>query len=398
MILVFAASVGCAARPAPVADSPPDDGLPADAAAAETTSPEATGEASAEATPEPAATPEPTATAEPSTTPEPIATTPEPATSAAVPPTGEVEATDLERIAELGRMRASSTAPGAAPVGPGDLVKITVTDVPELNLETRIGTDGTIQLPMIGAIEAAGKSEAALSAEISKQLVDKRYVRNPRVSVFIAEPKSQQVAVTGAVSKPGMFALTRERSTIIDMLSEAGGLSKEAGEVVQFLPGASDPSGAAGAVPDMRGAIQIDVNELFRGRNRSLLNLRVVSGDVIFVPDAGSFTINGWIDKPGTYPLTRRTAVLAAIASAGGPLFPARLAAVEVLREGATSGDPPTLIHVNVKDVEAGKVPDVTLRAGDVVRVPAWPHLLPPWALYSVVKNLISISAGIPIF
>jgi protein involved in polysaccharide export with SLBB domain len=140
------------------------------------------------------------------------------------------------------------------------------------------------------------------------------------------------------------------------------------------------------------------VNDLFRGRNRTVLNLPVVSGDVIFVPEAGSFTINGWIEKPGTYPLTRRTAVLAAIASAGGPLFPARLQKVEILREGETSGDPPTLTYLNVKDVEGGRVPDVTLRAGDVVRVPAWPHLLPPWAAYSIVRNLISISAGIPIF
>ncbi|MGH7803526.1 MAG: polysaccharide biosynthesis/export family protein, partial [Candidatus Binatia bacterium] len=300
-------------------------------------------------------------------------------------------------VKEIALQRRSLALGSASPIGPGDLLKVTVSDVPELNLETRVGTDGRILLPLVGAIAVTGKSEAQLSEELSKQLVDRRFVRDPRVAVFLAEQKSQTVAVTGAVAKPGMFPLTRRRSTIIDMLSESGGLSKDAGEVIEFIPARDSDTSALGD-KDPTGAIQIDVNELFRGRNRTLLNLTVTSGDVIFVPEAGSFTINGWIEKPGTYPLTRRTAVVAAIASAGGTLFPARLGKVVLLREGTTSGDRPTVINVNVKDVEAGLVPDTTLRAGDVVQVPAWPHLLPAWGAYSLVKNLISISAGIPIF
>ena len=304
---------------------------------------------------------------------------------------------DLDRVTELARQRRALASGNASPIGPGDLMKITVSDVPELNLETRVGTDGRILLPLVGAIAVTGRSEAQLSAELSRLLVERRLVRNPRVAVFLSEQKSQTIAVTGAVAKPGMFPLTRRRSTIIDMLSEAGGLSKDAGDVIEFVP-APESELASPGKPDPHGVIQIDVNELFRGRNRTMLNLTVTSGDVIFVPEAGSVTINGWVDKPGTFPLTRRTAVVAAIASAGGPLFPARLGNVLVLREGTTSGDPPKVIQVNVKDVQAGLSPDITLRAGDVVQVPAWPHLLPVWGAYSIVKNLISISAGIPIF
>jgi polysaccharide biosynthesis/export protein len=343
------------------------------------------------------ATPE-TVTAEPAVSPPVAAAEPAPPAVAAsldAAPKGPVS--DLDRVTELARQRAALVSGNASPIGPGDLLKVTVSDVPELNLETRVGTDGRILLPLVGAIVVTGRSEAQLSAELSSLLVEKRFVRNPRVAVFLSEQKSQTIAVTGAVAKPGMFPLTRRRSTIIDMLSEAGGLSKDAGEVIEFVP-APESEAASPGKPDPHGVIQIDVNELFRGRNRTLLNLTVTSGDVIFVPEAGSFTINGWVDKPGTYPLTRRTAVVAAIASAGGPLFPARLGNVVVLREGTTSGDPPRVINVNVKDVQAGISPDTTLRAGDVVQVPAWPHLLPAWGAYSLVKNLISISAGIPIF
>ena len=378
VVLIVALASGCAARPNPAltADSPPAEEAIADAPAMPAI------EEKAETETAPADAPV------------------EPAPPALAPSLDEAPkgpASDLDRVTELARQRAALVSGNASPIGPGDLLKVTVSDVPELNLETRVGTDGRILLPLVGAIVVTGRSEAQLSAELSALLVEKRFVRNPRVAVFLSEQKSQTIAVTGAVAKPGMFPLTRRRSTIIDMLSEAGGLSKDAGEVIEFVPAAESEAASPGQ-PDPHGVIQIDVNELFRGRNRTLLNLAVTSGDVIFVPEAGSFTINGWVDKPGTYPLTRRTAVVAAIASAGGPLFPARLGNVVVLREGTTSGDPPRVININVKDVQAGISPDTTLRAGDVVQVPAWPHLLPAWGAYSLVKNLISISAGIPIF
>ena len=376
-VLVFCAAFafGCAVRPNP--ELAPSS-APAEETAATSAEPEA-----ATAALETAATDSASAAAEPAP----------PALDEA--PKGPLS--DLDRVTELARQRRALASGNASPIGPGDLVKVTVSDVPELNLETRVGTDGRILLPLVGPIAVTGRSEAQLSDELSRLLVERRFVRNPRVAVFLAEQKSQTIAVTGAVAKPGMFPLTRRRSTIIDMLSEAGGLSKDAGEVIEFVP-APESEAASPGRPDPHGVIQIDVNELFRGRNRTLLNLTVTSGDVIFVPEAGSVTINGWVEKPGTYPLTRRTAVVAAIASAGGPLFPARLGNVVVLREGTTSGDVPKVINVNVKDVQAGIAPDTTLRAGDVVQVPAWPHLLPVWGAYSLVKNLISISAGIPIF
>ena len=126
--------------------------------------------------------------------------------------------------------------------------------------------------------------------------------------------------MTGAVFKPGLYPLTREHYTILDVISEAGGLTKEAGSLVDFIPAENGANSAAfqvastgaklpidanaqNAAEHQSRPIHVDLNELFAGGNVVALNLPVIAGDVVYVPEAGSFTIEGWVDKPGTYPL-----------------------------------------------------------------------------------------------
>lgn len=322
---------------------------------------------------------------------------------------------ELERLRLIAAERAAAKARSAYLIGPGDLLEISVFDLPELTRKVRVSASGFIQLPLIGAIKAAGVSEPDLASEIAARLAT-NYLQDPQVGVFVDEYKSQQVAVTGSVAKPGLYSLTRERYTIIDMLSEAGGLTREAGPMVEFIPavpgrrsaafdaattGGQIPAGVSltqgGAAGDASSGISINLNDLLRGGNRDVLDLPVVAGDVIYVPEAGSFTIEGWIDKPGTYVITRGTSVLAALSAGGGPLFPGRLGRVEILRaaNGTQSGR-----EVQVVDLDAirdAREPDVLLRAGDIVRVPAWKTLMVPWGVYTFIKSLISVGASIPI-
>lgn len=319
-------------------------------------------------------------------------------------------ATDLERLQRLARERAHVRPSDAYKLGPGDLVEINVFDLPEMNRKVRVGQSGYVQLPLIGAVRARGKSESELGWEIARRL-KRDYLHNPQVDVFVEEYKSQQVAVTGAVDKPGLYPLTRERYTILDMVSEAGGLTKDAGSVIEFIPAGAAKSNRAFAVASASDsiavgtgssevlaaadAISIEVNDLLRGGSDAELNVAVGAGDVIFVPEAGSFTIEGWVDKPGTYPLTRNTTVLAAISSGGGPLLPARLGSVVILRKDGT--EEREAIPVNLHAVRDGRTPDVQLRSGDIVRVPSNPLLLPPWGVYAVIRDLIRIGASVPL-
>jgi polysaccharide export outer membrane protein len=90
-------------------------------------------------------------------------------------------------------------------VGPSDVLNLKVFQEPELsNEELTVDAAGTIYLPLIGTVTAAGKTPAELSAEIARRL-DERYLVNPQVSVNVVKAVAERVTVDGEVEKPGIF-------------------------------------------------------------------------------------------------------------------------------------------------------------------------------------------------
>lgn len=317
--------------------------------------------------------------------------------------TSQSRSDDLARLRALADERRDVDRGDAYTLGPGDLVSITVFDLQDMSRTVRVSQRGEIQLPLIGTVRAAGRSEAALARDIASRLGG-QYLQDPQVDVFVEEHRSQQVAVTGAVARPGLIPLTRDRDTILDMLSEAGGLTRDAGSFIEFIPGSAagqsspfDSARASMSGENLAGrGIQIEVSDLMRGATRGL-DLPVLAGDVIFVPESGSFSLDGWVDVPGTYPLSRGMTVLGALSAGGGPLFPAALSRVQLLRTSSVGGEAREVIELDLDAIKEGRQQDVQLRSGDVVRVPANPFLVPLWAVYSLVKDLINIGAGVPI-
>jgi len=287
-------------------------------------------------------------------------------------------------------------------VGPGDLIEVNVFDLPEMNRKERVSLSGFVQMPLIGAVQAAGKTETAIADDIRARL-SANYLQNPQVSVYILEFKSQQVAVTGSVARPGLYSLTREKYTIMSMLSEAGGVTREAGPIIEFVPSSGGRRSAAfeaassGNTSTVRNAvtdsITIDLQQLLKGGSNSRLAFPVVDGDVIYVPEAGGFSIEGWVDKSGTFPITRRMTVLGAVSAAGGPLFPAKLGQVEVLQAQTASGNRETRI-ADLNAIRAGEAPDLELRPGDVVYVPGSVPLMIPWGIYKAFETLVRVGVG----
>lgn len=310
---------------------------------------------------------------------------------------------DDERLQALVKERGSSDGDASYRIGTDDLLEINVFGLPDMSRKARVGTNGAIEMPLIGSVRASGMSASELSHDIANRLRKGEYVTDPQVDVLIDEYRSRQVSVTGSVAKPGLYPLTKSRYTIVDMLSEAGGLTKEAGGVIEFLPAEAGGSDLA-AVQPLAGvdasdlgerAITIDLSDLLRGKKGSL-RLPLTAGDVIYVPEAGSFTIEGWVDKPGTYPITRKATVLAALSAGGGPLMPASLSRVELLRSNGESGDR-TSQRVDLVAIRNGQAKDVELRSGDIVRVPGNVILMVPWSFYSVIKGVVSVGAALPV-
>lgn len=107
-------------------------------------------------------------------------------------------------------------------VGPQDLLEITVFGVAELGRTVRVNSNGQISLPLIGGVQAGGRTIPELERDIGAKLAQS-YLQNPQVSVFVKEFTSQRVTMEGALTKPGIYPLTG-KTTLLQAVAMAGGL------------------------------------------------------------------------------------------------------------------------------------------------------------------------------
>ena len=329
---------------------------------------------------------------------------------------------DRARLEALATARAKEQSAEGYRMGPDDLLEIRIPDLLDMqggapvprptpgalgptavaampaSQGLRVNDSGDVTLPLIGAVHAEGLTATELEAEIARRLVKNGILRQPRVSVQIVEYRSRVVAVIGSVERPGLYPLTRPRATLADLIWAAGGPAKEAGRVVEFAPAAESAPASPEEAAHTSAPIRLDLEVLLHapvdhGRG---LNPRVRPGDVITVSPAGSVLVDGWVQKPGSYPVTRGLTLSGALAAAGGDLFPAdrRHATVKrVLGPGEERS-----FTVDLEAVADGRAGDVPITDGDVVRVPASMIRLVPWGVYSLAKGLVYVGGSVPLF
>ena len=126
-------------------------------------------------------------------------------------------------------------------IGPNDLLEIEVMNL-EKEKETakrsvRVNAAGSITLPLIGVVTAAGLTQQQLEARITEMYSDK-YLQNPQVSVFIKEFTTERITVDGAVAKPGVYPLVGQM-TLLRVIALAGGFGQIAkpSQVMLFRQG-----------------------------------------------------------------------------------------------------------------------------------------------------------------
>jgi polysaccharide export outer membrane protein len=107
-------------------------------------------------------------------------------------------------------------------LGPEDVISVFVWKQPELSPTVMIRPDGKISLPLLGEIEAAGKTAMQLQGEVTKQL--REYVVDPKVNVIVKEVNSPTISVLGQVRKPDRYHI-RQRITALDAIALAGGFT-----------------------------------------------------------------------------------------------------------------------------------------------------------------------------
>jgi protein involved in polysaccharide export with SLBB domain len=157
---------------------------------------------------------------------------------------GDAEAADAAELSQLWQERTSAISSNQDyPIGPGDILTISVPQMDELqDRKVRVSTSGTIELPLVGSVQAGGLTEDGLQAELDQKLDDFMY--NPQASVFVEEYHNREVAVIGAVDRPGLVLLESPTETVLDVLTQAGGLASTAADEIILIPvqQGSDPN------------------------------------------------------------------------------------------------------------------------------------------------------------
>src|SRR5262245_49994580 len=88
-------------------------------------------------------------------------------------------------------------------LGPGDVFEVRVFGQDDLSGKYKVGTDGSVQFPFLGVVQAGGKQPEDVAHDISTGLKSGGYLNDPHVSVMVAETNSKRLSVIGAVAKPG---------------------------------------------------------------------------------------------------------------------------------------------------------------------------------------------------
>lgn len=192
-------------------------------------------------------------------------------------------------------------------IGPGDSVRITVYQSPDLTLEARVAESGTITYPLLGSVKLGGLSVAQAEAEITRGLREGNFLKQPQVTLQVVLVRGNQVSVLGLVNKPGRFPIDIVGMRLSEVLALAGGVAPGGNDIVTL-------SGERQGKPFRR---EIDLPALY-GRRPSGEDPVLTSGDVVFVDRAPSIYIYGEVQKPGALRLERGMNVLQALAAGGG--------------------------------------------------------------------------------
>lgn len=244
----------------------------------------------------------------------------------------------------------------------GDLITVRVYGPGDYNPTVRIGTDGKVQLPLIGVVALQGLSITNAEALIAQKLSDAQMFRDPQVTIQLIEGPSGSVSLIGEMH--GLVPIVGQRR-LLDVLSAGGGLPPTASHIVTIdRPGLPQP-------------IVVDLGT--DPAHSAIANIPVFGGDTIIIGRVGVVYILGAFKTQGAVPITGNSplTLLQVTALSGGPNFEGKYDDLRIIR---TVGSERKLVKVNIQKVMYGKEPDPVLQADDII-------FLPDSTLKAAIKN-----------
>jgi polysaccharide export outer membrane protein len=260
-------------------------------------------------------------------------------------------------------------------ISPDDLLEVYVVDVAEISREYRVSPGGSITVPLLNdPIPATGLVPAQLAQAIGERLRAAGMVTNPQVTVAIKESRLRCVAVTGAVSRPQLYPFSG-RTTLLDVISQAGGLAEEAGTTAVITRGDLAMrvlSRGRRDGTDLPRVVTADLKRLLETGD-SELNLDLYPGDRVTVQRAGVFYVVGAVNRPGGFTLKNyreEMTVLKALALAEDLKPTAIRNKAMILRKNTRMPEGREEIALNLQKILAGRAPDQPVKADDILFVP----------------------------
>ena len=278
-----------------------------------------------------------------------------------------------DRIAQLAL--ASDVKQGDYLIGSGDLLGIDVFDVPELSRDVRVNETGYISLPLMPSkVRATGLTPFQLQDKLAELLQTNGLVSTPEVTVSVKEQHSQPITVVGAVKTPMVIQALR-RTTLLQAMSQAGGIAEDAGSTIIVTRNAADASDPAGpgdpSAPSAPQSFTINLSDLLESGD-ARCNIPLVGGDVVSVPRAGIIYVVGAVNRPGGFLLQNdldRMTMLKMLSLAGGTTNTAKMKKAVILRKNPDTGQRDQ-VPVDLSKVMNLKTQDVQMQANDILFVP----------------------------
>ena len=168
----------------------------------------------------------------------------------------------------------ASNAPanGGYLIGPEDILAINVWKEPDISRSVPVRSDGAISLPLVGEVDAGGKTTVELEQEITAKL--KTYISEPVVVVMVQEMRSKRFNVLGQVAKPGSYLLS-SNTTVLDAIALAGGFRDFAKQKSIYVL-RKNPDGSETRLP-------FNYKDAVKGKNVEQ-NVKLVPRDSVVVP------------------------------------------------------------------------------------------------------------------
>jgi polysaccharide export outer membrane protein len=242
-------------------------------------------------------------------------------------------------------------------IGPQDLLEVALFNIEQTDgipnrVQVRVSNNGMITLPLLNQVKVGGmtrvEAEGALKSAFGK------YMHEPEIGITLVENRSNSIYVLGSVKSPGILPITGQE-TLRRVLAMAGGITQEAGMYVHV----------SRQISEKDQAYVISLSDLANDPTGKL-NVAVRPGDFVNVPRAGSFFVDGYVERPNAYQLGQPYRLTQALAMAGGIN---NFASTEVTILRRVGGEVQTLTR-DIDKIKSGAEEDLRIVENDLIMVP----------------------------